>query len=207
MAGWKEPIGSKGKNVYVRRRILVLLGIVALIAAVLLIIFRPGSSGGAATSPDVKVPDELVAADQADSADADAEVPACGDGQLRVLPVTDRSSYAAGENPKLSMTIENVGDEPCAADLGTSGMAFIITSGSDEVWRSVDCQTKPDHRAVILEPTKPLTTETVTWDRTRSSSETCDISREPVIAGGASYHLQVSAGGATGTGSVQFLLY
>jgi len=207
MAGWKEPIGSKGKGVYVRRRIFVLLGLLAVIAAVLLIVFKPGSSGGAAATPEVTVPDDLVAADQADSKAADAEVPECGDGQLKVTPATDRASYAAGETPQLSLEVENVGKEKCSADLGTAGMRFEITSGADEVWRSADCQKQPDHRAVILLPGKPLTSETIPWDRTRSSPESCDISRDPVVAGGASYHLQVSAAGVDGTGSVQFLLY
>lgn len=207
MAGWKDPIGSKGKGVYVRRRIFVLLAFVALIAAVVLIIVKPGSSGSAATSPDVEIPEDLVASEQAESEDADAEFGVCAGGQLEVTPLTDDNSYAAGELPRLSLRVENVGEDACTADLGTAGMIFEVTSGSDEVWRSTDCQKNPDHRAVILQPGEPLTTEEITWDRTRSSPESCDISRDQVGAGGASYHLAVEAAGVKGTGSVQFLLY
>lgn len=207
MSTWKEPVGPKDKNVYLRRRILVLLGILAVAAAVVLIIVKPGSSGGAAGGREVEVPEDLVTADKADSAEKSAEVPACGAGQLVVTPIADRDSYAAGELPQLSLSVENTGEKPCAADLGTAGMVFDVTSGSDRVWSSTDCQENADHRSVILEPTKPLTTEPLAWDRTRSSTETCDISRDEVAAGGASYHLQVSAAGVAGKGTVQFLLY
>lgn len=206
MGGWKDPVGEKDKSVYVRRRILVLLGLLAVIAAVVLIIVRPGSSESAATSRDVAVPKDLVAADKADSKAQDAEVAPCGDGQLLVTPITDRTSYAPGELPQLSLSVENTRDEKCTADLGTAGMTFTVTSGSDQVWRSTDCQTKPDHRAVILEPGKPLTTEAIAWDRTRSGTETCDIGRDQVAAGGASYHLSVAVAGVEGKGTVQFLL-
>ncbi len=207
MSGWKEPIGAKGKSVYLRRRIFVLLGVIAVAAAIVLVIFKPGSSGGAASSPDVDIPDDLVAAEQAKSGADNADVPVCGDGQILVIPLTDRESYAAGELPQLSLSVENVGEEPCTADLGTAGMAFEVTSGADSVWRSADCQKNADHRAVILKPNEPLTTEAVPWDRTRSSPESCDISRDAVTAGGASYHLHVAAAGVDGDGSVQFLLY
>lgn len=185
----------------------MLLALLAVAAAVVLIILKPGSSGGAATSPDVKMPDDLVAAEQAESENADAEVAGCASGQLKVTPHTDHNSYAAGELPQLSLSVENVGEDPCAADLGTAGMTFEVTSGNDQVWRSVDCQENPDHRAVILQPGEPLITEEIAWDRTRSSPESCDISRDSVAAGGASYHLSVEAAGVQGTGSVQFLLY
>ncbi|MGD9606837.1 MAG: hypothetical protein AB7V10_05065 [Leucobacter sp.] len=207
MAGWKDPVGPKDKNVYVRRRILVLLGLLAIVAAVVLIIVKPGSTGGATSSREVEVPEDLVASEQADAERESVDVAACGAGQLVVTPVTDRESYAAGELPQLSLSIENIGDASCTADLGTAGMTFRITSGSDEVWRSVDCQEGADHRAIILEPGVALPTEAISWDRTRSSPETCDISRDEVSADGASYHLHVSAAGVEGKGTAQFLLY
>lgn len=208
MAGWRDPVGPKDKSVYVRRRILVLIGLLALVTAVVLIVLKPGSSGGAASSREVEVPDDLVAAEQAEAAkQSDGEVPACAAGQLAVTPIADRESYAPGELPQLSLSVENTGEQACAADLGTAGMVFEITSGSDRIWNSTDCQENADHRSVILDPGEPLTTEALPWDRTRSSAETCDISREEVGTGGASYHLRVSAAGVEGTGTAQFLLY
>lgn len=208
MSTLRDPVGPEDKKVYVRRRLLVLAGLIALIVAVVLVIVKPGSSGGAAGAAEVTVPEDLVVAEQQEAETADPEaIPACADTQLQVTPVTDRDSYAAGELPQLSLQIENVGESDCQADLGTAGMSLQVTSGVDQVWRSTDCQQNPDHRAVIVQPGKPLMTEAIAWDRTRSSPDSCEISRDPVGAGGATYHLRVAVGGVEGEGTAPFLLY
>ncbi len=208
MATWKDPVGPEKKSVYVRRRLLVLGGLLAIIVFVVLVIVKPGADGGAASAPDVKLPDEIVAADKQQNATVKpGDVPACPAGELVVTPIADRESYAAGELPQLSLRVENIGAASCEAQLGTAGMSFKVTSGSDEVWRSTDCQINADTRAVILEPGTPLQTEPIVWDRTRSSPETCDIGRDPVDADGATYHLQVAAAGVPGNGTSPFLLY
>lgn len=204
MSTLREPVGPERKAVYVRRRLAVLFGLLALVVAILLIVLKPGSSGGAASAPEVELPSEVVVEDTSQPA---AEVVLCPAGELVVTPVTDRESYAAGELPQLSLRIENLGEIACQAELGTAGMFFRITSGSDEVWRSTDCQVNPDRRSVILEPAKPLETEAIAWDRTRSSTETCDVSRDPVTAEGATYHLHVSAAGVPSNSTAPFLLY
>lgn len=208
MSGWRDPVGSEKKAVYIRRRLLVLGGLLAIIAFIVLVIVKPGSSGGAASAPEVKLPDEIVAADKAQDKSVPAgATPPCAAGELTVTPITDRDSYAGGELPLLSLRVENTGAAACEAQLGTAGMIFTVTSGSDQVWRSTDCQLSPDARAVILEPGKPLETAPLTWDRTRSSTETCDIDRDPVSAEGATYHLQVAVAGVQSTGTAPFLLY
>lgn len=209
MSTLRDPVGPKDKKVYIRRRLLVLAGLLAVVAAIVLVLVKPGSSGGAASAREVQVPEDLATVEQQQAEeDADPEaVPACTDAQLQVTPITDRASYAATELPQLSLSVENVGDADCSADLGTAGMRFEITSGSDQVWRSTDCQQNPDHRAVLVQPGKPLTTEAIAWDRTRSSPESCEISRDTVGAGGATYHLRVEVGGVSGEGTAPFLLY
>ncbi|WP_336651992.1 MULTISPECIES: hypothetical protein [unclassified Leucobacter] len=206
MSTLRNPVGPKDRKVYVRRRILVLAGLLAVIAVVVLVFVKPGASGSAQSAREVEVPSDLAAAD-AKKAAADGETPVCNEGQLQVTPVTDKTDYAGGELPHFSLTVQNTGEEACSADLGTAGMEFAVTSGDDEVWRSVDCQQNPEHLAVIIAPGESLETEPVAWDRTRSSPETCEITRDPVAAGGASYHLRVAAAGAQGTGTAQFLLY
>lgn len=212
MSTLKDPVGPKDRKVYVRRRLLVLLVLLAVIAVVVLIIVRPGSSGGVADANQVEVPKDLVESSAPDGGDdedgeGDDEIAACAAGQLEVTPATDKGDYAAGESPQLSLAVENTGEAACSADLGSANLQFVIASGDDEVWRSADCQENPEHLAVILEPSTPLETEAISWDRTRSSAETCDISRDPVAAGGASYHLRTTAAGVQGTGTAQFLLY
>lgn len=210
MSTLRDPVGPKDRKVYIRRRLLVLAGLLAVIAVIVLVIVKPGAGEGPKSAEQVEVPEGLdtTASDKnSGSADAKDEPAACRAGQLRITPVTDRGDYPAGELPQLSLSAENTGEEACTADLGTAGMEFAISSGDDEVWRSKDCQTGAESLAVILEPGKPLESDPITWDRTRSSTETCDITRDPVGADGASYHLKVTAAGVQGTGTAQFLLY
>lgn len=206
MSSWRNPVGSENKGVYLRRRLLVLAGLLAVITAVVLIIVKPGSTGGAATAPEVELPEEITMAEKPVATPAGEPVP-CAMGEVSVTPVTDQESYAADGLPLLSMQIESTAAEPCVADLGTAGMVFKITSGSDEVWRSTDCQVDPDQRLVLLEPGEVLETEPIPWDRTRSSPETCDIERDEVLAGGGTYHLHAAAAGVQSKGTARFLLY
>lgn len=206
MSTLRDPVGPKDRKVYIRRRLIVLAALLAVIAVVVLIIVKPGSDSGAQNARDVEVPDDLAAIEE-ELAGSESDESECSAGQLAITPIADQESYAAGEQPELSLSVENTGDEPCAADLGTAGLIFEIASGDDEVWRSTDCQEEPESLAVVLEPGEPLTTETISWNRTRSSTETCDITRDPVAADGASYHLRASAGGVEGDETAQFLLY
>ena len=115
MSTFLNPVGPKKKSVYIRRRLLVLIGLLVVVGAVVLVIVKPGSTGGAAEAPEVLLPDEVLAGEHQDNPSA---IPNCGAGELRITPVTDENSYAAGEQPKLSMRIENIGDAQCQAQLG-----------------------------------------------------------------------------------------
>ncbi|QIM19146.1 hypothetical protein G7066_12250 [Leucobacter coleopterorum] len=205
MSTLRDPVGPKDRKVYIRRRILVLAGLLAVIAVIVLIIVKPGSGDAPDRASDVKVPSDIAPTPTGD-AKTSKEPQACESAELRVTAITNKTDYAEGELPELSLSVENTGSKACTADLGTQGMQFVITSGDDQVWRSVDCQTDPESKMVILDPGKPLESEAISWDRTRSSEDTCDVSREPVGAGGATYHLQATAAGVTGAETAPFLL-
>ena len=191
---------------------MVLLGLVAVIAAIVLIVVRPGASqgetgetgGGAATSPE-------ASADPASSpppADDPAAGAPCTPEQVIIEAITDKTEYAEGEQPELSTTIRNTGDAPCTMNAGTSVQVFTITSGTETYWTSTDCQTSPSDAEITLEPGDPISSGVpIIWDRTRSSPDTCDGPREAVPAGGASFHLDVTVDGMASTASKQFLLY
>lgn len=207
MSTFRDPVGPKPAKVYLRRRLIVLAVLLAVIAVVVLLILKPGSSGGVQDASKVNLPTDLAAQTAPTDGAKDGDVPACQAGQLKVTPGTDQTDYAEGELPKLFLSVVNSGTDPCSADLGTAGMEFAVSSGADEVWRSIDCQLEPETLAVILDPDRPVQSEPVTWDRTRSSAETCDITRDAVGGGGASYHLRASIAGVQGSGTAQFLLY
>ena len=94
------------------------------------------------------------------------------------------------------MSITNIGAAPCTFDVGTGAQEYIITSGTDRIWSSKDCQTGASANPVILAPDLEQTTTPFPWDRTRSSTTTCDSSRPDAVAGpdGPTYRLQVKLG-------------
>lgn len=206
---------------------MVLLGLVAVVIAIVLVVVRPGASQGdevtqslppttPASSPASDAPaTDAPATDDADEP-ASSEPPAepaadgapCAEGQIIVEAVTDAQVYASGEQPKLSVTITNTGANTCALNVGTAAQVFTVSSGKETYWSSTDCQVDAVDAMVLLAPGKPVSsTQPIVWDRTRSTPETCGGPRTAAPAGGASYHLTVSVSGFESGATKQFLLY
>lgn len=122
-----------------------------------------------------------------------------------MLAVTDKDAYAAGELPKLSITLSNTSDGPCLINVGTATQTFKISSGTDVWWRSTDCQSESSDQVVQLAAGQTVSSvEPLVWDRTRSSVDTCDSARPSAAAG--YYHLQVSIGGIEAADTKMFQL-
>lgn len=202
MSTLRNPVGPQPPSVYWRRRLLVLLGLVAIVVVILLIVFRPGA--GEPTAGNTPEPTGTATTEPTFEAEDPDEL--CDPSVVRVEPVTDAGSYAAGVMPQISMRITNTSGAPCTFDVGTAQQEYLIMSGSDRIWSSRDCQTEPANLPQVLEPNETLSTTPFPWDRTRSSTETCDQDRPEVVAGGATYRLSVSLGEATSEGDVPFLL-
>jgi hypothetical protein len=205
MSTTKHPVGPQARSVYRRRRLVVGLGLLAVIAIILLIFFRPGAGDGSAEPASQPVA----------TADPDATAPpestepvACDPAIVAVEAITDQDSYDPGEEPELSLSVTNTGTVPCVLNAGTTTQVFTITSGADVYWTSTDCQTDEVDAEVTLEPNVPVSTKTpLVWDRTQSSPETCEITdREAAPGEGASYYLSVSVGGVASANPAQFLL-
>jgi hypothetical protein len=204
-------------QVYRRRRLMVLLGLVAVTVAIVLVFVRPGSSEGGepdaagGTNPlQTAVPTEgaatppTVIPTEPTAADGDA----CAAKNITVEAVTDKTVYEAGEQPQISVTITNTGKNVCVLNAGTNAQVFTIKSGEEVYWLSTDCQVDPIDAEVSLAPGTPISSSVpIVWDRTRSSVETCGGPREAVPAGGASFHLSVAVDGFESETSKQFLLY
>lgn len=210
MSSLRHPVGPQPPSVYWRRRLLVGLGLLAVVVVIVLIVVRPGSgepaaaptdsgSSAPADDPTGSVPDPGASTPPGDVAACDPEV-------LRLEPVTDASSYGNGIDPMISMEITNAGAGPCSYDVGTGSQEYVITSGADRIWSSADCQVEPTEAVIVLEPDETLATTPFAWDRTRSTPDTCEGERPEVIAGGASYHLSVVLGEAESADTKQFLL-
>lgn len=235
----EPPRRRHSPAVYRRRRIVLLVALVAVVALVWLLIAQPWR-GAAAENPapkpsatraaatDLPVPGTLTPSPTptstptpTESADAAPEpttsaspeatptAKACVARDIAVEAVSDQDTYEPGQNPQLSITLTNNGATDCTLNVGTSGQAFTIVSGTDVWWRSTDCQTEPSDMVVLLAAGQSASSAApLTWDRTRSSVGTCaDTDRPSAPGGGASYHLSVEIGGISSTQSKQILLY
>jgi hypothetical protein len=208
MSTIKNPVGPQPPSVYWRRRLVLLLGLVAVVVVIVLIVVRPGSaSGDDAKNPGAKDDTRSSATgDASGTPSGSASGGTCAASAVSLAAITDASSYAAGVQPQISMSITNTGSTACTFDVGTSAQLYTITSGADPIWSSKDCQTGAASSVQTLEPGKTLTTQPFGWDRTRSSTTTCDTQRAAVVAGGASYHLSVELGTVKAKDSKQFIL-
>ena len=223
--------------VYRRRRIVLLVGILAIGVAVWLFIAQPwrgvaseseqradpAPTQDAATS--LPVPSNAAGADDAateettgdetndatatPSPSATPTAEPCLPRDVQVEAVTDQPTYASGQNPQLSIRVTNSGSTDCTLNVGTSAQVFTITSGSDIWWQSTDCQSEPSDMVVLLAAGQTVASAApLTWDRTRSSVGTCaDADRPRAPGGGSTYHLAVEIGGIASTDTAQLLLY
>jgi hypothetical protein len=195
-------------RVYRRRRAGVLLALVVIVAGLAVVLsLRPwaGASDAESSASPSTTPLPTLYPSTSPGATPGA-APACTADSVAVTAVTDASSYADGEDPQLSLSLTNTSSTDCVIDAGTRSQVFTISSGSDQVWTSTDCQTGASDLEVLLEAGSSVTGSALTWDRTRSSADTCSGGREAAEAGGAAYNLSVSVAGIPSGSPTQFLL-
>ena len=114
----------------------------------------------------------------------------CVAGDITVSAATDKQSYGAGEDPVLILNIKNTGKVPCTMNVGTSQQEFVVTSGSDRIFSTRDCQKDPEDTKIKLEKGQEENAR-FTWNRVRSLPECQPISSKPRPG---TYKLKVSLG-------------
>lgn len=204
MSTFKHPVGSRPPGVYWRRRLVVALVLLAIIIVIVLVVARPGSHHEPVPTPTPTSQTEVTPSAQPNASSA---VAACAASNVKVQAITDQAAYAPTQIPQLSMSVTNVGSQPCSLDVGTAKQVFTISSGSDTYWTSTDCQSGATDQVMDLKPGKTISSQTpIVWNRNRSSPSTCNSTPSQVPAAGASYHLSVQVGGITSQNSKQFIL-
>lgn len=114
----------------------------------------------------------------------------CPAGAVTITGSTDHPSYGAGQKPVLVMTLKNSLDDPCTLDVGTGAQEFLITSGSDRIFSTKDCQAQGAKTELELEPGKEETAR-FTWGRDRSQPKCAPTNATPRAG---TYTLKVSLG-------------
>lgn len=201
MSTFRTPVGPQPSRVYWRRRLIVGLGLLAVIVVIIMIVARLNSGAPAPVAS--TSPNPVTSASPTPGAAGGK----CDPAKVTVESIVNSNSFDAGQNPALSFTLKSTSTVPCTFAAGSDVQEFRITSGDELIWSSTDCQTDPVAAVTTLQPGVPKQGPSLTWDRTRSSADTCSTAGEPVIAEGASYHLEIVVGGVTSKNPNQFLLY
>lgn len=93
--------------------------------------------------------------------------PVCDPAGVTVLASADSESYPADRQPVFTLTVTNTGDAECTVNVGTSQMEFLISSGGDRIFSSLDCQEGAQDLEKTIPPGGTETAE-FTWPRLRS---------------------------------------
>lgn len=203
MSTFRNPVGPQPSSVYWRRRLVVGGGLLLVIIIILLVVFSPKGDGQKPAATPSSSPSA------SSSSLDDLEPQPCNPDSISLEAVTDATEYPATIQPQISMKITNLGAAACTINVGTDAQEYRITSGNDAIWNSRDCQTAPTPNEITLEPgaAKAQSTAPFAWDRTRSSTTTCDGDRPEVAAGGGTYRLTVLLGEIESAEDRAFLLY
>jgi hypothetical protein len=195
----RKPARKPGSPVFRRRRLVVgaalLVVIVVVVGGFIAVASIINGGGGpapdpAATSAEGQTPGPHQSATPSDASSATpsattSEGNGCQQNLIAVSAGTDKPSYGAGEKPLLTLKVTNNNKVPCEVNMGTSQMEFLITSGSDRIFSSQDCQSDNTDLMKTIAPGKSETAN-FPWQRNRTV-QGCDPVEAKPGAGGAYY--------------------
>jgi len=145
---------------------------------------RPSPSPTPSHHPSATPTATHAAAATSSPSPSSSATPTCADSAIKVLAVTDASSYATGVKPRLTVQVTNTGDTSCRRDLGQAALTLLVSSGNTRTWSSDDCNPGGGSAVVVLRAHQTFSS-TVIWDRVVSRPG-CPAS---LPAAGGSYRL------------------
>ena len=193
-----KPARKPGSPVYRRRRLFVGAAVLLVIAVVIggfaavSSVLNAGqsssdaqSSSGEGAAPSGQEPGPSTGPETTASPSASPQGDGCEQNLVTVTAATDKPAYADGENPLLTLKVTNGNRVPCEINIGTSQMEFLVTSGSDRIFSSTDCQADATELVKTIAPGQSETANFL-WERNRSV-EGCKLIEAKPGAGGAYY--------------------
>jgi hypothetical protein len=121
----------------------------------------------------------------------------------------EQLAFNPGDTPYIWYSVTNIGNVECKFNVGSDVTFYKITSGSDVVWNSKDCNTpRSSAEPILLVPNKEMEAPAGPWDRVRSGDAGCALKDglPAVTAEGASYILEAEVNGILSTNKPQFVL-
>jgi len=131
------------------------------------------------------------------------------DAHVGTSNAQDQLAFNPGDTPYFWFSVTNTGPVECKFNLGSDVTFFKVTSGSDNVWNSKDCNAERfAAEPIMLQPNVSMANPAGRWDRVRSNDSGCALTDglPSVTADGASYVLQAEVNGILSTNKPQFVL-
>lgn len=180
MRGWLHPEGSHPQSIYWLRRGIVLI-LIALVVGGIVWTFSwrqravphayttqrltPATTPATAAAPTSSPAPPTATAPSSPSPRGPV---ACDPKALR-LTLSGPTSLKAGDSATFNTSIINTSSVTCDVVTTANSYVLIITSGTDEIWSSKDCDQWLPAKAGSLAPQKDLTWSVV-WAGKRSAS-------------------------------------
>ena len=131
------------------------------------------------------------------------------DAHVGTEDAQDQLAFNPGDTPYFWFSVTNTGSTECKFNLGSDVTFFKVTSGSDNVWSSKDCNAqRVPAEPIMLQPNVSMANPAGRWERVRSNDSGCSLADglPLVTADGASYILQAEVNGILSTNKPQFVL-
>jgi len=174
--------GKVSARVYRRRRItvavlaLVLIGLLAWgISAVVGMFSAEQPQAPQTQGQNVQASPSPSSGEQAEEASQNL----CKSGEIEVVASLDKRNYAPEENPVLTLSIENTSKRDCEINVGTSQQEFLISSGSDRIFSTVDCLANSEDVLLKFAAGQKESAK-FNWDRKRSAPGCKAINAQPL---------------------------
>ena len=121
----------------------------------------------------------------------------------------EQLAFNPEDTPYIWYSVTNIGSVECKFNVGSDVTFYKITSGTDVVWNSKDCNTpRSSAEPILLSPNKEIEAPAGDWGRVRSGDAGCALKDglPAVTADGASYILEAEVNGILSTNKPQFVL-
>jgi hypothetical protein len=182
-----RPVGPLPPGAYWFRRLLVLALVIVIALVVWWVFVRDsGDADLAAAEPEPSVsdtpsPTQTSTPKPTKTQSTQPTAPLCDDQDIAVTVTTSQPTYAAGQEPTFTLTVENISDAKCRRDVGPRALELRVSSGGSKIWSSDDCSPggAVDERTVL--PGDSFG-QTVQWSRV-VSAPTCPTPQEQAPAG------------------------
>lgn len=169
--------GQVSPEVYRRRRLVVGIGVLAVLILLIVIIVSVLKPTGQ-PSADRQSSPVATAPSSAESSSSAPATPTCDQSKITVAAETDAPSYPASQNPVFTLTVTNGGTVACDVNVGTSQMEFLVQSGNDRIFSSKDCQDKAED---LVKSIAPGASEKANfpWQRNRTVEGCTPVTAKP----------------------------